>query len=247
VPRNGALAPTANLVEFRTYDGKPVVLADTGRDLRVIEWANGRWRNLGGPFRSVRANLGTEVRAAGQRPTLSILRATTNGGAVERVPYVLRAGRWVALRPLRGLASGPSVSGPLVFGRYTLMAHTQVQGNTWPFGVSRLDGQTWAQIGGTSLSDSAGASQGVLDYADGSAWAIWQDNVQAVSGFDTKISVARAGPTGPPSVRILWNGLSNGPGSLQALDAGGSSWLLYMPGRRGGHGEREVVVVPLVR
>jgi hypothetical protein len=45
---------------------------------------------------------------------------------------------------------------------------------------------------------------------------------------------------------VLWKGLSNGPGSLQVLDAAGRSWVLYMPARRGGRGEREVTVQPLV-
>lgn len=241
--RGGALSRTARLVEMDAYSGALFVLVDTGRELRVIRRSRNRWTQVGQALPRRRATLGVEVKGAARRPTVGLLRA--RGTLIERIAYRLRHDRWIPLPALRGIGTGPSVAGPVVVGARTFVAYTHATGQDWPFGIASFGGDGWTKLGGGPLNRGRGAGQGVVGYAHGSPWAVWQENALGTRGFDTTISLLRVDPGEPPTPTELWRGVSNGPGALQVLDGAGTGWVMYMPARPGGRGQRQVVVAPL--
>ncbi len=245
LPRRGALSKRDRIAEMATYDRTLVIRADTRAGVQVMQSSGGEWIRVGGLLKTRRASLGTEVEGRERRPTIGTFERLPGRRAIQRVSYVLRRNRWLAQEPLRGLSTGPSVSGPLAIASRIYVAHTQVKGSVWPFGVSILTAGQWRPVGGGPLARSSGASQGIVGYAGGRVWALWQDNVPTEGGFDTTISVVELRSLEIGRRTLLWQGLSNGPGSVQVMDAVGQGWMVYMPARAGGRGQREVVVEPL--
>jgi hypothetical protein len=240
----GAFARGMTPVDMTSVRRRPTVLLYDRKKLRVVRWAGRRWVRMGSDLRhsTRRPSFGE---ANDRTPTIGF--DMSRGRARVRAAYELRRGHWNHLADVVLHGSGPSQSGPVIDGRVALSAVVNARGNDWPLYAVVADRHAQQIITGHALNEGPGAAQGSVFLADRGAWAIWQQNAQRRDGlFDTRIILRPIDIAGGSAglSRLLWSGVSNGPGDLQVLDALGGSWVAYMPAQQRS-ARREVAIEPL--
>jgi hypothetical protein len=240
----GAFARRLLPVDLTSFHGRPTVLLYDHAKTRVVRWTGRRWARLGSDFR---LSAGRPGFGSGIDGSLTVGFDATQAQHRVRSAWVFQGGRWKRVADVVLHGPGPSQSGPVVDRGAAMTAVVTARGADWPFYAVIAAGHQQKNVGGGSLNEGSGAAQGSVGVAAGQAWAIWQQNAQRRDGlFDTRIFLRQidiASATAGRS-RVLWTGVSNGPGDLQVLDALGSSWVYYMPARPGSV-KREVVIEPL--
>jgi hypothetical protein len=122
--------------------------------------------------------------------------------------------------------------GPVRLGRRLYIPVIDASADPWRFSVFVLRNETWNAMR-APLNRSTGNAQGTLSAAGGAVWATWQENRPRDDGlFDTHMYAQRVAPERGPA-RELWAGTSIGPGSMEAVEAAGRRWVLYMPAAKG--------------
>jgi hypothetical protein len=231
-------------VDLTSFQRRPTVLLYNRTKARVVRWTGRRWTRLGSDFRlSVRRpGFGSGIDGS-----LAVGFDATQAQHRVRSAWVFQRRRWKRVADVLLHGPGPSQSGPVVDHGTALTAVVIARGANWPFYAVVAGGHQQKNVGGGSLNEGSGSAQGSVGVAAGQAWAIWQQNAQRRDGlFDTRIILRRidiANATAGPS-RVLWMGVSNGPGDLQVVDALGRSWVAYMPAQQGS-AKREVAIEPL--
>ena len=118
-------------------------------------------------------------------------------------------------------------------GRFASVARVYLPVNDagddpWRFSVRVLTGERWSSPS-RPLNRGPGNAQGTVELIGDSVWASWQQHDLAADGlFETAMYVQQIAPT-RHAPRLVWSGLSLGPGRVEPVRALGARWVLYTP------------------
>ena len=217
------------LLGLRTVRGELHALLLARGRARVMRRHDGRWLRIGR-----RLDARGVVVALGSGPGAGIEVVTVEQRPRGRIRiHSLRGGRWRrSAPPLRHPGMGPTPSGPVRWAGRVFLPVTVASARNWPFSVYVARGGRWRRAGGGPLNRGPGSAQGTVSLAAGRAWASWQQHApRPDGGFDTRIYTAeltRAGTVRAP--RLLWKGVSIGPGDVGVVEAFGRPFALHMDG-----------------
>jgi hypothetical protein len=229
LPRAGLPAPPARLLKLFAVRGGLAAAFIASERVVVLRLSDRRWRRVG---RSL--PIGRSIPAIGESgPGQRIIDVSfVDVASGRRTVRSLVGRRWRSAPPLEAAGGGPAPGGPVRFGGRLYLPVMDATADPWELSAYSLAGGRWS-VAAARLNAGAGSAQGVLRLGAGSVWAAWQENEPRDDGlFDTHMYVRPVAPAGRPATEV-WSGASIGPGTIETVEGGGRTWVLYMPGAPG--------------
>jgi hypothetical protein len=236
LPSAGLPAAPAQLTKLSGSGGRPIAVFSTaggaGSRTTVLRLDGTRWHVLGRPL-ATHGAIVTLGEATGAGATLDLALLDVPGR--QRSLLTFDAGRWHRSAPLAGVGAGPMPGGPVRLGERAYMPVVDADATPWRFSVFVLGDAGWTRLG-APLNSGPGNAQGVLSASGGGVWATWQQDASRADGrFDTRVYAQRVAPS-RGAARLVWQGITIGPGSVETVQGAGGRSVLYMPSAAGGRG-----------
>lgn len=234
LPQAGLPLAPARLSRLSTSQGRLVAVFSSGAGAdaltTVLRLDRARWRVLGRPLRTHGAivTLGESTDAGG-----ALDLALVDLPRRQRSLLTFRDGAWRRSGSLDGVGGGPMPGGPVRVAGRVYLPVVDASATPWRFSVFVLSAGRWARLG-APLNEGLGNAQGVLSASRGAVWATWQENALRPDGrFDTRVYARQVAPR-RGDARMVWQGVTIGPGSVETVHGAGGQSVLYMPSAAGG-------------